>query len=147
MRFVRFFSIIALFVLFPMRSLPAQTTKESLQNMYMDYLKGEGYTANIDDDGDVRFRYEGGTYYIIVLEGDPKFIRILYPNFWEIESEEELMRAYITASYVSRTTKIAKVFVNRNEDDVSIVAESLLNDPGDFRNHLTRLLSTIVTAR
>jgi hypothetical protein len=135
------------FVLVSAAVLPAQTTRASLQTMYMDYLRGEGYVPSIDDDGDVRFRYEGGTYYIIVMEDDLKYLRILYPNFWEIESEEELLRAYSTASYVNRTTKIAKVFLNRSEDDVSIVGETLLDTPEDFKNFFKRILNAVGTAK
>jgi hypothetical protein len=146
MRFGKLAFICALFVLFS-ASLPAQETKESVQNRYMEYLRTEGYVPSIDEDGDVRFRYEGGTYYIIILEDDAEFIRVLYPNFWEIESDEELGRAYKAASYVNRTTKIAKVFVNRNEDDVSIVGESLLRGQDDYKSWFKRILSAIGTAR
>jgi hypothetical protein len=146
MRFGKFVFVSVLFVLFA-ASLPAQVTKETLQNRYMEYLRGEGYAPSIDNDGDVRFRYEGGTYYIIILEDDAEFIRVLYPNFWEIESNDELARAYKSASYVNRTTKIAKVFVNRNEDDVSIVGESLLAGQDDYKSWFRRILSAIGTAR
>jgi hypothetical protein len=120
MRFVKSLSAFALFALFSVLSLSAQATKTSLQNMYMDFLKGEGYVPSI---------------------------RVLYPNFWEIESEEELVRAYAAAADTSRTTKIAKMFVTQNEDDVSIVAESLLNAPADFKNYFRRLLNTIAAAK
>jgi hypothetical protein len=147
MSFVKSGLLLVLFVFFPVFLLPAQVTKTSLQAMYMDYLRGEGYVPSIDDDGDVRFRYEGGTYYIIVQEGDLEYFRILYPNFWEIESEEELLKAHSVISYVNRTTKVAKIFLNRDEDDVSIAGETLLDAPEDFRNFIKRVLNAIGTAR
>jgi hypothetical protein len=118
-----------------------------LQNRYLNFLREEGYTPNIDEDGDVRFRYEGGTYYIIIMEDDPEYLRILYPNFWEIESDAELSRAYRAASTVNRTTKIAKIYINRNEGNISMVAESLMAKQDDYRSWFQRLLNIIGTAR
>jgi hypothetical protein len=128
-------------------SLPAQVTRSYLQDMYMEFLKEQGYTPNIDDDGDIRFKYEGGTYYIIVDENDATFLHILYPYFWEIESPEELARAKDVVSYVNRTTKIAKIYLVRDDVDLSISAETLLNRPEDFKNCFIRMLRCIKTAR
>jgi hypothetical protein len=147
MRIVKPVLFLASCVFFSVLPLPAQETKESLQTMYMNYLRGEGYVPDIDEDGDVRFKYEGGIYYIIVQENDLENIRILYPNFWEIESEEELFKAYSVISYVNRTTKVAKIFLNRAEDDVSIIGETLLNRPEDFKNFFKRILNAIRSAR
>jgi hypothetical protein len=127
--------------------LSAQVTKPYLQDMYMGYLKEQGYTPSIDEDGDVRFKYEGGTYYIIVDENDPTFLHILYPNFWEIESPIELAQAKNAVSYVNRTAKIAKIYLVRDDVDLSISAESLLNQPEDFKICFARMLRCIRTAR
>ena len=64
-------------------------TAESLQNLYMKFLKHEGYTPHVDSDGDVVFRYQGGKYFIDVNAKDPEFIRVGYAAFWSAESDDE----------------------------------------------------------
>jgi hypothetical protein len=127
--------------------LSAQTTKDQLQNMYLEYLTEQGYLPDIDEDGDIKFKYEGGTYYILVFETDLQYFELVYPNFWEIESQEELDMVKTVISYVNRSTKIAKIYLNSREDNVSVSAESLLTSPEDFKNCFSRLLSIIKSGR
>ena len=47
-------------------------TRGELQQLYVEYLRTEGYVPSIDADGDVTFRYEGGNFYIEVNEADVK---------------------------------------------------------------------------
>lgn len=121
-------------------------TKSGLQEMYMTHLRQEGYIPSVDSDGDIAFKFEGRTYYILVDERDPGYFIILYPNFWEIESEEERAKASAVIMNVNRTTKVIKAYIN-SRDDTSIEADIYLNTPEDFKRHLSRMLSGIQTAR
>jgi hypothetical protein len=121
-------------------------TREELQEMYMDYLREEGYGPSLDSDGDVVFKIEGRNYYISVEEDDLAYFRIIYPGFWEIESEAERREASTVIMSVNRTTKIAKVYIE-SWDNTSIDAEVFLNTPQDFKRHFPRMISTIQTAR
>lgn len=51
------------------------------QNIF-DFLKEEGYVPELDSDGDIRFKVEGNSYYVIVNEIDnsPMFLT-LYRGF------------------------------------------------------------------
>jgi hypothetical protein len=109
------------FILFFCNTLYAQMTKTELQQMYMSYLREQGYQADIDSDGDIAFKAEGRSLYIIVDEDDLESFRILYANFWEIESIDERSRAAEAVSYVNRTTKVAKIYLT-SADDTSIDA-------------------------
>ncbi|MDG2343082.1 MAG: hypothetical protein P8L23_00710 [Flavobacteriales bacterium] len=48
----------------------SQTNKESekkeIRKNYMFHLHEQGYRPEIDDDGDVKFKYEGKTYFLLV---------------------------------------------------------------------------------
>ncbi|MCL6595365.1 MAG: hypothetical protein K6V73_04045, partial [Firmicutes bacterium] len=53
---------------------------------YLEFLAEEGYRPRLDADGDVVFKVEGGAYYIL-LDEDEEFFRLIYPNFWPLETE------------------------------------------------------------
>jgi hypothetical protein len=121
-------------------------SKSELQQMYISYLRDEGYQPSIDSDGDIAFKTEGRTFYIIVYDDDLEYFYILFPNFWEIESEAERGQVAEAASYVNRTTKLVSVFMT-NHDDTSISASILVSKPEDFKNHFQRMVGLIFTAR
>jgi hypothetical protein len=82
--------------------------------MFREFLESEGYDSEIDDDGDVIFRQGGRTYLILIDEDDEEFFRLVFPNFWSIDSEEERERVEKAALYATAKTKVAKVFPVRN---------------------------------
>jgi hypothetical protein len=94
---------------------PQHRTREELQKLYTDALTAEGYRPELDDDGDVRFRHEGSSYFIEVREDDPMFFRVVMPNFWDIESPKERARIVEAANATCSDIKIAKVFIVRND--------------------------------
>ena len=137
--------LIFIFALTPV--FAQEMTREQLQKMYMDYLKSEGFSPSLDSDGDVMFKYEGGTYFIIVDEKDQEYFAMLYPNFWEIESQNEKERALLAAKEATRVAKVAKVYLTEDDTDVTMSAEIFLKTPSDFKSIFYRMLSTMTTAR
>jgi hypothetical protein len=123
--------------------LSAQFSKEELQDLYVDYLRTEGYVPRIDKDGDIEFKIQGKTYYVIVNDGDLEYFELLFPNIKTINSDQERRQIVTAASYANRRTKVAKVYITSNENNVSITAATFIEDPADFKQFFTRLLSTI----
>lgn len=115
--------------------------KEERAIMYRDYLAEEGYSPKIDDDGDVTFKAEGRRYFIIVDEKDDDFFRLLFPNFWSIENEEERRQVYIAACEATAETKVAKVFPVR--DDTWASVEIFCSPPEMFKNVFERSLMAL----
>lgn len=85
-------------------------TKEERQLAVESFLREEGYAPQRDSDGDVAFKYEGRAYVVVVDEADPMFFRLIFPNFWSIDSEEERAQVAEAALEACRSTKVAKVF-------------------------------------
>lgn len=112
-------------------------------SIYMDYLEREGYRPIIDDDGDVVFKEEGRTYYVDVDTEDEMFFRLVMPNFWSIESGEELARVLIAANYASMKTKVVKVYVRSDDKDTIASIEMFLGKPEDFTAVFRRALSAL----
>jgi hypothetical protein len=115
--------------------------KERLQQMYMVALAGKGYRPDYDSDGDVIFKHEGGNYIIQIHEDDDGYFRLIYPNYWTIESEQERSDVLDAASVSNSSVKCAKTFIVR--DNVWSVLELFLSKPDDFENHLSRSLSAL----
>jgi hypothetical protein len=121
-------------------------TKSELQEMYMTYLRAEGYSPSVDSDGDILFKSEGRNYYIIVDDEDLEYFCLLYPNFWEIESESERRTASAAIMDANRTTKVAKAYIT-SRDDTCVEAGIYLNTPQDFKRHFSRMLDAIQVVR
>lgn len=133
------------FIVMVSAALNAQMSRKQMQDMYVSYLRGEGYQPSIDSDGDVMFKAEGFTLYIIVDNEDPESFRILFPNFWEIESAAEKTKAYVVANYINRTTKVAKVYINSQETWVSMDANIYVEEPDDFEPHFRRMIQLLLS--
>jgi hypothetical protein len=142
-KIIAFFGLILIFV----TALDAQMSRRQMQDMYVSYLKEQGYQPNIDSDGDVVFKAEGGTYYIIVDENDLGSFRILYPNFWSVESLDEKTKIYEVANYINRTTKVIKVFLNSRGDNTSMDVNIFIARPEDFKLHFQRMIDLLLSER
>ena len=120
---------------------PQRRSREELQKFYIDTLEGMGYRPELDDDGDVRFRHEGHSYFVEVRDDDPMFFRVVLPNFWDIESPEERVRVVEAANSATGETKIAKVFIVRESTWCAV--ELFLPEQESFVPILQRCLLAI----
>jgi hypothetical protein len=110
-----------------------------LRGKYMSILSGMGFRPEIDSDGDIHFKYEGGNYYI-TDNCDDTFFFLLYPGIWTLDSKSEQLAGLMAANSATRRVKAAKVFVNSKMDRVAVTVECLVSDPADVRNVLMRSL-------
>lgn len=62
----------------------AQTSKEELQQQYLEILENRALTGFVDEDGDIQFEYQEKAYFIGVDENDPEFFRVVMFNIWPI---------------------------------------------------------------
>jgi WD40 repeat protein len=98
----------------------ANEATQKAQQCFMDYLEAEGFRPDIDKDGDVHFKYEGKHYFILLREKDRQFVRIIHPQFWSIDSEEERQRALAAANITTGRCKCCKVYVSDDNVDAAI---------------------------
>lgn len=113
----------------------------SVAAIYIDYLETEGFRPSLDEAGDVLFKCEGRSYYLMVDDDDPHYFRLLFPNFWGIDGAPERQRALLAASEVTAEIKVAKVYVLG--DDTQATAEMFLADPHDLRKVFERALRAL----
>jgi len=89
-------------------------TQQERMEMYRTYLVEEGYCPQVNGEGSIVFRYEGGTYVVQLDANDEGFFRLIYPNFWPIETESDRFKAAQAALHATCAIKVAKVFFVEN---------------------------------
>ena len=113
-----------------------------LRHRYMSMLSDMGFRPEVDSDGDIHFRYEGGNYYI-TSNCDDTYFFLLFPGFWTLDSKAEQLAGLLAANNASRRVKAAKTYVTPNMDRVSVSLECLIGGPSDVRSFLMRGLRCI----
>lgn len=114
--------------------------------VFLEYLAEEGFRATLDEDGDIRFKFEGSSYYLIVSETDEMYFQIFRNGFWRIESAEEFQRALLHANDITRDTKVAKIYINSEQTYVNGSVELFYSDIEEFKPCFMRALNVLQMA-
>jgi hypothetical protein len=109
--------------------------------VYLDYLRREGYSPELDPDGDIKFKREGGTYYLMTEENDPTYFRLVFPNFWEIESDDERNQILYAVGEVNADLKVIKLYPVR--DNVWASVEMFLDPIDNFQKVFNRAMNVL----
>ena len=112
--------------------------------LYMDYLREEGYRPELDKDGDVVFKHERVTFIIFANEDDEQYFKMMIPYFWELESAEETDRAVRVMMRLNREYKAAK-FCETGED-VSLFVECFYETADGFKTVFARYVDLLSSA-
>jgi len=141
-KFTQIFTLILIFGVFFAFPVSAQEgvewTRDDLQNMYMQYLREEGYLPSIDEDGDILFKVSGNNYFIIIDENDLLFFRIYTGVSLGDFLPENALSA---ANFINMHSKVAKIYISSDGKSAAINTELLLPNPRDFKTVLSRALS------
>jgi hypothetical protein len=117
------------------------------QNAYMAHIREEGYAPWIDEDGDIAFKREGFTYVVLRAEDDPTVLAVTLPNIMALNNDADRAKAADAISRANAETKVAKAYLTRQNQRVSIAAEMYLENPDHFAALFKRMLGAIDTAR
>ena len=109
---------------------------------------------------DVKFDYKGMKFVAVFDYDDPSFVRIICPNFYpaqELPKDKDKLSAVIAAVMKSNSKcKGAKLFLSRNNTDVSAVIEFLeqadstgagILNQDTLDRHVAMLLHAVLYAR
>jgi Putative bacterial sensory transduction regulator len=112
--------------------------------IYLDYLREEGYRPELDKDGDVVFKHERVTFIIFANEDDEQYFKMMIPYFWELETAEETDRAMRVMMRLNREYKAAK-FCETGED-VSLFVECFYETADGFKSVFARYVDLLSSA-
>lgn len=109
--------------------------------MYMEFLAKKKFQHRLDSDGDVIFQYGGMSYVLMAEETDPRFVRILLPAFWKVDSDIERSRALEAINEISLKYKVTKMGIV--SDRVVAMAEFWMDIPKDLYKDFERILKCL----
>src|SRR5712671_6198274 len=113
----------------------------SKAEMYIEFLREEGYVPKLDEDADVVFKCEGRTYILFSEEKDQNYFRLAFPAFWEIESADEEDQAREAMNDLNAKMKVMKLFIVR--DNVWASVEMFLSPIASFKPVFARSLALL----
>lgn len=119
-------------------------TEREIAEGYAEFLESEGYRPQIDGDCDVVFKCEGRTYYISPDERDPSYFRLVFPNFWSIDGEDERIKVALAASRINARIKVVKLYLTR--DDTTAAVEVFCDTPDAYKAIFSRSLGALQAA-
>jgi len=105
-----------------------------------DFLAEKGYKPTIDNDGDVRFQYQGLNLYVGIDDDDDEYYQVVVPNFWSLDTAAEKLRAPSANTEVTRRVKAVKVWTVRG--DTWCAVEAFYASAHDFLAVLERSIRT-----
>jgi hypothetical protein len=114
--------------------------KKRLGEPYMLYLSTQGYKPETDADGDIKFKKEGKTFFILIDEDDPKYFRVALPNFWDIKEENRpaILVSCNAASYRCKSVKVVAM-----DKTVWAFAEMFLSEPKSYEVIFERIIGAL----
>ena len=90
------------------------------KDVILKALELEGSNPKIDEDGDIVFKHNRFHFLLIFSQADPEYIRLLLPNFYEVENEKQRTAAFAAANDANAICKAAKVYVSSNQTHAAI---------------------------
>lgn len=109
--------------------------------LFKRYLQSEGFPCTIDEDGDVKFKYEGKTFYLTDSGKDELFFRIIMPNIYDVE-EDERVKVLEACNEVTRDIKVVKAFIVN--DSLWLSIEILIDTTPEMGDIVPRLLDILM---
>ena len=116
------------------------TTSERT-SMYAAYLKEEGFSPTVNQYEDVEFKFEGLPCVIDIDHRDEEFFRIIVPNFFRVNDEDERALALAAANSATVKVKVVKIMVVGDYAWASI--EMFLASPDAFKAVFRRSLRAL----
>ncbi len=105
----------------------------ALTKYFQDLLSEEGYhrgDARWEEDSRTShlvFKYSGGTMVLTADADDTSFVRLIYPNFWPLESDNEYANALQAISIINARCKGVKVYATTNNENMMASVEFLIS--------------------
>jgi len=107
-----------------------------------NWLKAQGFRCERDDDGDVRFRYQGIGMYCC-KDSDNSFLRIIMPGIYDVDGDR--VRVLEAINTISRDIKAIKAFLVK--DSLWLSIEMFIDSTPDIDDFIERCLDIMIAGR
>ncbi|MBR1923195.1 MAG: hypothetical protein IJ838_05550 [Paludibacteraceae bacterium] len=113
----------------------------ALRRSISSFLRDEGYSPTIDDDGDIRFKYEGDSYYVLVSSSDTNPMYIAFVKYFSCSAERGRFLAQNAREF--NLYKGIKFIVNKDYEGYNIRSEMYLINADPFKYSFYKILRQI----
>ncbi|MCR5152985.1 MAG: hypothetical protein K6A98_07550 [Prevotella sp.] len=114
--------------------------QKQLRDRIFSYIKGEGYRPEIDDDGDIMFKKEGDTYFVIVSADNsaPMYLSLTKIFTYSGSFTKNKIKQCMQEINLYKMCKLVPL-----DESFEIRVEMFLNDAGSFTSIFEKALSVI----
>lgn len=113
------------------------------RELVVNALEAMGYKPQIDDDGDVYLHYQMKVVYVLgTQQEESKYLVVMLHQFCEIKQGEEI-KTLTVCNKLTRDLTLAKVYIDKNLQDVTSCCEIYYCDEECLTSQLERSLAIL----
>lgn len=116
------------------------------RELVIQTLEKMGYKPEVDDEGDVVFRYQMKTLCVLVGDENKNYASVMFPQFYEIDDGEEML-VMAVCNKMARDLKLVKVYIDQTFKNVSADCEFFFTNEEDLEHNLTHSLEILSVVR
>lgn len=116
------------------------------KEMIVKVLEEMGFRPYVDEDGDVGFRFQLKTIFVLNSNESENYLVLNMPQFYEIEDGDEAI-ALTACNKVTRELKLIKVYVDQNFKTISANSEFLYADEDSLVKNIEYSLEILSVVR
>lgn len=109
-----------------------------------EWLASEGFRHDVDENGNIHFKYQGMNLFFTADEDDDAFFRLLMPNICEVSNAEDRVKLMEVCNEVNSTTKVVKAFIVN--DNMWLAIEILIDSTPEVGDFFERCCDTLIVA-
>lgn len=83
---------------------------KNMKEIIKEYLQKEGCNPQVDEEGDLLFKYQGGTFILHGYDSNDGYLKISMPQIYEVPDDMRI-QAFEAANHTSLMFKVAKTLV------------------------------------
>ena len=117
--------------------------QKKMRSVVMTFLQEEGFTPQIDSDGDVKFKKEGDAHWVLIYDNDSPYVVTIQRAGFTIGGDDgyDYFKSLVAVNRV--VSNILAVSMYCTDKAVINQVRLLLSDPADFRNVFYKAVSCL----
>lgn len=127
------------------------STTRSFQTSVKNFLQSEGYAASIDEDGDIKFKFQGKTYFIITKDRSDNLFNVSCILGFSVDAPEnnnQALKLYRIANKINNDQYWTKAYVIPKDGDYSLrfTVETLESSAAEYKTVLLKYLDGLANS-
>lgn len=115
----------------------------SKDELVKEFLASEGFRFNVDQDGDIHFKFEGVDMYFTADKDDQGFFRLIMPGIYKIENNR--VKVLEAINTVTREMKVLKAFLA--DDYLWLAVEIFIDSTPELEDFFPRCIGLLKAGR